>query len=821
MPRLYARRFANRPTATSTPKAVSADPATGLAAAPPWVQRCGIDSSCGCDLAQQMAGVGRDIQRAAADGGTPLPDGVRGHMEHAFGSDFSAVRVHTGPTAHHLASGLRARAFTSGSDLFFRSGAYQPATPAGDRLLAHELAHVVQQAGHPQRAAIDAGAADPQEAAAEAAAEQAVSSERVSEEATGQQTRAPAVQRQLTRERPPDAPKRLPPPDVTGSLPTPPPSMLAAWFAPILSDLPRFRRIFSELRYGCWCGPGYVCAETIDDIDKACKAHDLAYLDARISSAKEPAPGEVSMWSSKGFLRTVGPDLELDQRVTATLFDPHFYGPAAAVYRAGVHLIFGQFRPAVAALLQAYPAVSWEIVDGLPVVRIDIGDIPLLSGATAPLVQLPPQRMKIPLLAAGAALGPLLVAGEVDLDLTATSQGAVTLTPGMLRNVLITLDPRAGSYVGSGQLDLGVQLNEAADLGAAIGARAAVVLLLGGSSIRFEAGVQGGLRLRLHGAGAGRLHEGVRLGYESGGPFFDDDVRLAVGALVGAELSGSFQVDLYDVPVCQYQWPHWQWQRSGGRLFDLPLTLGYRNGRLTASAGLTSSMIPFETLGMDVAGARPLQRCKSLDELTAELCRRGILPATLCPAHPPTAGPSRARPTTKAPPTVGPGPLEAASGHGDCGPGQTPRVEKIKIEKSDYDVLPITIKDNRAKHTRNITASGDHTCDVEFLASVAQDEPSGYGPGLTAWIEAVEAKDTHDYGSQLGSDTAEKETYIELVKETLQEGTWKPGAKRYYYDAGRPVGTEVTDDGKVTSKLRLEGVPNQTHIVPVKEIPAG
>jgi hypothetical protein len=176
MARLSARRPAKGPTATATRKAPPADRVTSPAAAPPWVQRCGIGSSCGCNRAQQVAGLGRDIQREAAEGGSPLPDGVQGHVEQALEGEFPAVRVHTGPTAHHLASGLQARAFTSGRDVFFRAGAYQPATPIGDRLLAHELAHVVQQAGNPQRAAVDGGTADPLEAAAEATAQQAASS---------------------------------------------------------------------------------------------------------------------------------------------------------------------------------------------------------------------------------------------------------------------------------------------------------------------------------------------------------------------------------------------------------------------------------------------------------------------------------------------------------------------------------------------------------------------------------------------------------------------------------------------------------------------
>jgi Domain of unknown function (DUF4157) len=68
-------------------------------------------------------------------------------MESAFGYDFSRVRVHTDARAAELSADLNARAFTIGSDIAFGTGEYQPGTLIGDALVAHELAHVVQQSG--------------------------------------------------------------------------------------------------------------------------------------------------------------------------------------------------------------------------------------------------------------------------------------------------------------------------------------------------------------------------------------------------------------------------------------------------------------------------------------------------------------------------------------------------------------------------------------------------------------------------------------------------------------------------------------------------
>ncbi|GAB4145278.1 MAG: hypothetical protein Fur0021_02410 [Candidatus Promineifilaceae bacterium] len=65
----------------------------------------------------------------------------------AMGTDFSQVNVHTGTDADQLSRQLGAKAFTVGSDIFFRDGAYSPHSHEGQHLLAHELTHVVQQGG--------------------------------------------------------------------------------------------------------------------------------------------------------------------------------------------------------------------------------------------------------------------------------------------------------------------------------------------------------------------------------------------------------------------------------------------------------------------------------------------------------------------------------------------------------------------------------------------------------------------------------------------------------------------------------------------------
>jgi hypothetical protein len=79
--------------------------------------------------------------------GHSLESNTGSSMQTAFGRDFSNLRVHTDSKAAELSSRLNARAFTVGRDVAFAAGEYQPGTLIGDALIAHELAHVMQQGG--------------------------------------------------------------------------------------------------------------------------------------------------------------------------------------------------------------------------------------------------------------------------------------------------------------------------------------------------------------------------------------------------------------------------------------------------------------------------------------------------------------------------------------------------------------------------------------------------------------------------------------------------------------------------------------------------
>lgn len=137
----------------------------------------------------------------AASSARPLDQGARAKLEPSFGYDFSQVRVHTDDQAASSAESLNARAYTVGSDIVFGAGAYAPASREGQRLIAHELAHVVQQSAGASPAPTGPDLAvsrpgDSLEVAANTMAGQAIAGQPVA----AAQASAPAVQREAAEE---------------------------------------------------------------------------------------------------------------------------------------------------------------------------------------------------------------------------------------------------------------------------------------------------------------------------------------------------------------------------------------------------------------------------------------------------------------------------------------------------------------------------------------------------------------------------------------------------------------------------------------------
>jgi hypothetical protein len=146
--------------------------------------------------------------------GQALDPSIRSVMEAAFGQDFSGVRVHTDRAAAQSARAIGASAYTLGDDIVFGAGQYAPGTDPGDRLVAHELTHVIQHGGQPRPApsSLHVGdAGDPAEHAAEATAAaitSTASATRAGPRPAIAATTVPCVRRQTAPERPaPDQPR--------------------------------------------------------------------------------------------------------------------------------------------------------------------------------------------------------------------------------------------------------------------------------------------------------------------------------------------------------------------------------------------------------------------------------------------------------------------------------------------------------------------------------------------------------------------------------------------------------------------------------------
>ncbi|MCL4223516.1 MAG: DUF4157 domain-containing protein [Myxococcales bacterium] len=124
-------------------------------------------------------GLGALLERSAGRG-APVPEPLRGSFEESLGARLDGVRVHTDSEAAGAAESMGARAFATGQDIFMGAGQYDPGSAEGQHLLAHEVAHTVQQAGQPasdgaagpvQQAPRVTGPADPSELEADRAAD--------------------------------------------------------------------------------------------------------------------------------------------------------------------------------------------------------------------------------------------------------------------------------------------------------------------------------------------------------------------------------------------------------------------------------------------------------------------------------------------------------------------------------------------------------------------------------------------------------------------------------------------------------------------------
>jgi len=133
-------RSPNKPTAESAP----------ASAALLHLQRTAGNAGTAALIAQRQEEERSPVKDVlASGGGRPLDAGIRQTMESRMGRDFGDVRIHTDGMASESARAVSAQAYTVGTNVVFQAGKYRPDTPTGQRVLAHELTHVVQQKAGP------------------------------------------------------------------------------------------------------------------------------------------------------------------------------------------------------------------------------------------------------------------------------------------------------------------------------------------------------------------------------------------------------------------------------------------------------------------------------------------------------------------------------------------------------------------------------------------------------------------------------------------------------------------------------------------------
>lgn len=111
------------------------------------LQRAAGNESVGSLLSEEEPSPVHEV--IGSGDGAPLDGATRSFMEARLGHDFSDVRIHTGPRADESARSINAQAYTVGTDVAFRNGIYEPESPGGRRVIAHELTHVIQQKSGP------------------------------------------------------------------------------------------------------------------------------------------------------------------------------------------------------------------------------------------------------------------------------------------------------------------------------------------------------------------------------------------------------------------------------------------------------------------------------------------------------------------------------------------------------------------------------------------------------------------------------------------------------------------------------------------------
>jgi hypothetical protein len=529
--------------------------------------------------------------------GQPLDASTRADLELRFGRDLGDVRVHADAAAAEAAKALRAEAFTVGHDIYFAAGRYQTGSPAGQRLLAHELVHTIQQGAASgdavQRSSRVSQPDDPLEREADRVAGQVAVGDPVSSLVCD------GAARQVQRS----------------------PDLL-----PSLGDI-------ADAAKGVVTSMASAGEEAVD---WAAKQGSAAV------SAVTTAAGAAASW------------------VTTTA--------GSAALSAATSLV---------ALLGGTVTIT-----GAGLV-IKIPHISLLDSLEVPVAKPPSSLGTIPLLAGGVPLGPVVLAGALSLRFPElpSMEAVAYLGPGYLRDITIVVDPLGSHYSAAGVLYLAGAISSIEIYAGSLRAEAGLIVPAGPVPVPIPlVALEGGVRATFRRSALGGLQSSVVLAYTRGAITLSLFETLKLGALIELDVDAFLQSEVFDFVVCEHVWPFYHWETGRAEEYNLPISIGYGTGGPPVSVGpITSAPISPRDIEVAINRKRPETRCKTMEEIIAELCRLGILPAILCP--PPTAatgiGP------VPPPPVLPPGAIPP--------PGVTAAKSnrlRVQLQHSDDDIVP-------------------------------------------------------------------------------------------------------------------------------------
>jgi hypothetical protein len=603
-----------------------------------------------------------EIERSRG-GGLALDTGTQRQMESAFGVNFGGVRIHTGAESHSLNRAVSAVAFTTGSDIFFRDGAYDPGSSGGRELLAHELTHVVQQGG----SAPLLGTA------------QRFPIQRMCHEC--QEEKKKTVRPKLVVGEPGDAfeqeAERIASVVAAGHL-------RGAWDGnqPASGSTTAVEQAAGT--------PAHVQRVSWDDVTGAVSnfgqaAKEDAQAAASAVSSGAQAVGSavtsgamaVSTAVSNGAQAVGGAVVSGAQAVgSAVISGGQAIGAAA---NAGAQAVGG----AVAGVVENAALKAANAVAGL------LGGKVTVSPSGAIVITIPDKQIAEvedetfvlplgitaqPLFEGDVKIGDFVVKGYVGTiygDPTAT----VAIGPVKLQNIALVLDPSAGSYIGTAQLYVGSALVGSVEKATEGRVQAAGVIPMD-PPIPIEASAALGIRTILRLAGKEGFTDKVTVGYSGGSFILQHALDVKLGGVAESAREVFLRIEVEGEEVCSVIWPMGRPTRlAKGIEIGLPITVDTGGKKAVTIGTPKTNPISPDDIPTVLEDDHEPEKCKSLKEFAEFLCKKGKLPSSVCSVlGPGTVGPPGTPAVT---PLVGPsvGPLPVApSLPGGGGGGTTPVV---------------------------------------------------------------------------------------------------------------------------------------------------